>query len=464
MIAILAVAAALTAAPSPAADTIALPPPGMRITQPAQLRAFLRRVPSFSRQTHLACNSCHNGFPQLNAFGRLFKLNGYTLTGLASITAQQDSASPVKLQLSPISPFSVMAIINGTSTASATPESQSFTAEMPQELSLFAASEISPKMGIFSQFTYEDQSGTFGIDNVDIRFADHKQVGDRDVLYGITLHNNPTVQDVWNSSPAWGFPFTASEVAPSPSAATLIDDGLEQSVVGLGAYTLFGTDIYAELTGYVAAPQETALPLDASAENTPKNVAPYWRLALQHQYASTYVMVGTFGMASSIYPSGITGAVNKYTDVGLDAQVEQTAGKGLVIGRASFIHEKQTLTASVDAGDAANTSNTLKSYKLNVSWLPDLTNTFSAGIFGTTGTTDALLYPGGEVSGSRTGSPNSQGAILEYSTMPWLNVRLGAQYIAYQKFNGASSSYDIAPPGRKASDNNTFYLYLWFAY
>jgi len=45
-----------------------------------------------------------------------------------------------------------------------------------------------------------------------------------------------------------------------------------------------------------------------------------------------------------------------------------------------------------------------------------------------------------------------------------LNVRLGVQYIAYQKFNGGSTSYDLSSGGRNAKDNNTLYMYLWFAY
>src|SRR5215467_12369030 len=35
-------------------------------------------VPSYSRQTGLACSSCHYTPPELNAFGRKFKLDGYT--------------------------------------------------------------------------------------------------------------------------------------------------------------------------------------------------------------------------------------------------------------------------------------------------------------------------------------------------------------------------------------------------
>ena len=35
-------------------------------------------VPSYSRQTGLACNSCHYTPPELTPFGRKFKLEGYT--------------------------------------------------------------------------------------------------------------------------------------------------------------------------------------------------------------------------------------------------------------------------------------------------------------------------------------------------------------------------------------------------
>ena len=39
-------------------------------------------VPSFGRQTGLACEACHTAFPELTPFGRRFKLNGYVLDNL----------------------------------------------------------------------------------------------------------------------------------------------------------------------------------------------------------------------------------------------------------------------------------------------------------------------------------------------------------------------------------------------
>jgi len=89
----------------------------------------------------------------------------------------------------------------------------------------------------------------------------------------------------------------------------------------------------------------------------------------------------------------------------------------------------------------------------------------AAGYFQTTGTADAGLYAPTPVTGSATGSPNSSGVIGELSFMPWLNTRFGAQYVAYTKFNGATSGpsgYDGS--GRSASDNNTLYLYTWLMF
>ena len=42
---------------------------------------------------------------------------------------------------------------------------------------------------------------------------------------------------------------------------------------------------------------------------------------------------------------------------------------------------------------------------------------------------------------------------------PWFNSRLGLQYIAYNKFNGAK--YDFDGMGTNARDNNTVLVYLW---
>src|SRR5690242_18644283 len=115
-----------------------------RMIAPASLYAALaaahRRIPSFSRQTKLACSVCHYQFPQLTPFGRLFKLNGYTLTGLETIGQPSDSGSET-LKLAPIPPASAMLVTSLTRTAKAQPETQNNTASFPQQLSLFLAGQ-----------------------------------------------------------------------------------------------------------------------------------------------------------------------------------------------------------------------------------------------------------------------------------------------------------------------------------
>jgi hypothetical protein len=160
-------------------------------------------VPSFARQTKLSCDTCHRAFPELNAFGRDFKLNGYTLTGAQTIEAKQGERTT--LALLPIAPVSLMVQSSYTSVSEKLPGTQNGNVDFPQQLSLFLAGAITPHVGAFIQVTYDDQEASVGIDNTDIRFADRASILGKGVLYGVTLNNNPTVQDVWNSTPAWGF-------------------------------------------------------------------------------------------------------------------------------------------------------------------------------------------------------------------------------------------------------------------
>jgi hypothetical protein len=429
----------------------------------AAVRALrARHIPSFSRQTKLACNVCHYAFPQLTPFGRLFKLNGYTLTGLETI-AGGDTAHPT-LKLAPIPPASAMVIASLTHLKGAVPQTQNNTTAFPDELGVFLAGEVAPKVGAFVQFTYSGLDGSFGIDNTELRFASHGSLASKDLVYGVTLHNNPTMQDVWNTTPAWGFPFVASAVAPPAIASPLLDEALSQQVLGLGAYGLWNDLVYGELTVYRSAPQGSAAPLDSSARNVGRNVMPYWRVALQHQFGMTYVMAGSYGMVAELYPSGVTGPVDRFTDVGFDAQLEHRIGAGVLIGRSTYLHERQRLNAlaSETPPGAANRTNSLNVVRVNAAYVPSARFTATLGYFRTTGRADSVLYAPERVTGSRAGSPDTDGAIGEVDVNAWLNTRLGVQYVAYDKFNGASRSYDGA--GRRASDNDTLLVFAWIAF
>ena len=418
-------------------------------------------LPSYARQTGLACSACHYQFLTLTPFGRKFKLNGYTLTNLPSLVEKDSTTNGGRLGLSPFSLLSAMVTAAVTHTKDEVPDTQNDAVALPQELSGFLAGRITPKIGLFSQFTYAGADGAFGIDNVDIRFADKTTVGgSTEMAYGVTLNNNPAVQDLWNTTPAWGFPFIGSEGAPGGAASTLIDGGLSQNVLGLGGYTMVAKLVYAELSVYRSAFQGAAAP--SSTTGAIHGVAPYWRLALQKEWEHQYLMVGTFGLHTSLFPDVLTGPRNTYSDVGADAQFESKAGSGNVVVRGAWIHERQTLDATVAAGGSANATNTLKVLRLNASYYPRQWLGVSGGYFDTRGSTDAGLYAPDPVDGSASGSPKTNGFVGEVDFNPWENTRLGMQYTAYSNFNGGKTDYDGS--GRDAAGNNTLYAFAWLAF
>ena len=426
----------------------------------AYIASYGAHVPSFARQTGLACSSCHYQFLALTPFGRRFKLNGYTLTSKPSVT-ENDTESGGKLNLNPTSMVSGMITASLTDTKDDVPDTQNDATLLPQELSVFLAGRITDKVGMFTQFTYGGADGEFGIDNIDVRYANQTTVGNgTDLTYGVTLNNNPTVQDLWNTTPAWGFPYTGSEGAPTGAAGSVIDGGLEQNVLGLGGYALLGNLVYGEVTVYRSAFQGSAAP--SSATGAIHGVAPYWRLGLQKEWEKQYLMIGTFGMHTSMFPDALTGPRDGFTDVGVDGQFETAVGSGNLVARGTWIHERQTLDATMPAGGSANRKNTLNTFRFNTSYYPRQWLGLTGGYFQTTGTTDAVLYAPGPVDGSATGDPKTRGFIGEVDLNPWENTRLGVQYLAYSRFNGLSTNYDGF--GRDASGNNTLFLFLWLAF
>jgi hypothetical protein len=416
-------------------------------------------IPSFARQTNLPCTSCHTVFPELNTFGRFFKLSGYTLVGTTQI---KDSAGNVDVDLEKIAPVSLMVQAAYTHILKERPGTQNNTVSLPQQLSLLLGGEITSRIGGFIQVTYDDQGAAFAIDNIDLRYANQATLGSESVLYGVTLNNNPTVQDLWNSTPAWGFPYASSSVTASPLASTLLEGGLAQRVAGLEAYALLNSSLYGEFGAYRSAQQGGAHPPDSTSFGIITSLAPYWRFALQKQLDDQYVEIGTYGMAATMYPAGITGLTDKYLDAGFDLNYEKSLGTDRFILHGGIIHEKRTLDATFHSQRSLRQSLNLNSLRIVGNYYVHRQVGFSAGYFSTTGDEDTAFYAPAAFSGSATGSPDSKGIILEFDYLPWLNTKFSVQYVAYSMFNGSSKNYDGA--GRNASDNNSISFSTWIAF
>lgn len=425
-------------------------------------------IPSFARQTGYACADCHiGGFgPELTPQGREFKLRGY-------VGGSED------LKFWGLDRLSAMTTGSFTHTAQGQPggaakhygDNNNFALD---DASLFYGGRIYDHLGAFGQVTWDGIARQTSIDNVDIRYARPLNLLGSDLVAGLTLNNNPTSQDLWHTTPAWGFPFASSGLAPTPGAATVIEGTLAQRVTGLGAYLMWNDLVYAEITGYSALPKTTqdnlGLGLDEYVSN--KGIAPYWRLALQKTSDQQAMSIGTYGLYSRLYPGGVEQAgTDDYHDAAIDAQYQYLGDGRHIVGLyAAYIREDQNLDASKALGATANSHGRLETTRLTASY--HYLNTYGGALqfFQTTGSHDALLYTAGAIDGFRTASPNSRGYQLQLDLTPfgkenswlapWLNTRLALLYTHYVHFNGSSLNYDGS--GRDASDNDTIFLSAWF--
>ena len=425
-----------------------------------------RAVPSYSRQTGLPCSSCHYAPPELNAFGRTFKLEGYTFTTKAEVT-EDKSGHNSPLHLLEAFPLSVVFDTSFTSTKSPQPATQNGSFQFPQDVSLFLAGAWTSHVGSFVQVTYDTQGDNFSWDNTDIRYANHggKLFG-KPITYGITLNNNPTVEDLWNSTPAWGFPFVGSSAALGPSAGALINGGLAQDVAGVGGYAMWNDHWYLAATMYRSEHIGGAQPNDGVGFGLNiRGVAPYWRAAWQTSSKNNSLEIGTYGMHVKATPNGITGPTDSYTDWAADFQYDRTLPQfknDVLSFRGTYIRENSSQQATFGAGGAIQPGHRLNTAQANVEYHFGTKLSATAGIFDITGTADPLLFPQAAVSGSANGSPHSSGYTLNLAWWPEQNIDLAVEYTGYLRFNGAQTNYDGA--GRNASANNTVFLLARFVF
>ena len=429
-------------------------------------------LPIFARQTGQSCVACHAGgqFPELTPYGRFFKLTGYTLGTRTAL------------------PISVMGILSYTKIKNATSDTPSVdfaknANALFQTGSVFVGGKVTDNIGGFAQVTYDNYasqdpdslawSGHSHADNIDLRYADHFVDGKMDLIVGASLNNNPSLSDVWNTAPAWIQYVPTHFGVTGPSATPMIAQ-LGQQVVGLGAYVFWNRMVYAEVAGYQTAKGGFSfLKAGNTIGNRLQGSNPYARIALNTEWGPHNAMIGAFGMNADVYPDPLfaSGPVTHYRDRGIDAQYQYLLDPHTVTVQASYIREQSS--GGGDAGSSTNNSNTLNQLRLKASYIYRASWGGSLSYTSTTGSADDTLFPGTQpdsngdpipipLSGNVANTPTTRGWTPEVFWMPTQNIRLGAQYFMYDSYNGAHSNYDGA--GRDARDNNTLFVYGWFAY
>jgi hypothetical protein len=425
-------------------------------------------VPSFARQIGLTCNSCHTIYPELTPYGRHFKIMGYAM-----------SKSDKPYEFPP--PVTAVAKVSFTRTDRAQPKgsvedtwanvlntTQNNFFYIPQVLGLYYAGKIYYKFGALIQGNYDGVGNDFALDITDIRFGN--MIFGNKLMFGATIDNLPTLGDPWNSTPAWGFPYETSPVAPTPAASAVIDGALANQVGGVNLFVYLYKTLYLQAGAYRTAKSGITNILGAGTPTTTvvSDAAPYWRIALQRQWGKHSAEIGTYGLWTKIFPAGFShGATDRFTDIALDGQYQYISKRHVFSVQTTWIYESQHWNASFPMGSTGRDSSHLNTFKIN-------TNYYYRGRFGTlggtlsyfltTGNKDAVLYAPDSVDGSRSGSPDSDGFIVELDYLPFggrlqsFSPKVTAQYVIYNKFNGARSNYDGFD--RDASDNNTFFLLI----
>jgi len=393
-------------------------------------------VPSFARQTGMSCAVCHRtNYPELTSFGRNFKLNGYTLAGAKQIEASSE-LNKRGLKIDDPAPLSAMLITSLTQLANSG-GAQNNAIEFPQQFSLFYAGEITPNMGSFLQLTYAMADGSFGWDNSDIRYANHTSGG---TTYGIDFNNGPTIQDLWNSTAAWGFPYTGSDAAGGPTVSAMLNsDLLAQDSGGLGAYAMWGGNIYTELSLYKSTHQGTALPDNTSTTQTLSDFTPYVRVAYTKDSGDTNWMVGAYSMNAKLYPAGtVTGATDDYNDTAIDSQYQGTSWSA----HATYLTEQRNFNASGGSG-------TLTTMKVDGTYFIGEKTAATLAYVSTAGS------GGGTTVWNGVSKPDSAGITAQLTYVPYQNLKFGAQYNMYSMVDGSTAG---------ASDANNLYLMAWMMF
>lgn len=417
------------------------------------LSGMAEALPAFSRQTGDDCASCHvGGFgPQLTPHGMKFKMGGYT---------ESDGKSHV--------PVSAMVVANYTHLSKDLPDE-----EIPnhfdennnaaiQEVAGFLAGRLGEHVGSFSQVTYSGIDHTVALDNVDLRIVG--QLNDS-VNFGVSINNNPGVQDPFNTLPVWRAPFTSSDLTLGPDNAPLLDDQLGGTVYGATAYAYTESGLYGEVGLYHSFEPGPIYTFNLEPGMQIKGAAPYARIAWMKDMHKSAFSVGLVGMSAQLADYNSAGPKDKYTDVGLDANYQFLGNRSNICTLdMAYIHENRDINVMTNAGpgNTEKLSNTLNQFTLTASYYYAQTYGFTARYFNTTGSADDVLY-------QPTGKPDSSGYLLQWDVTPFgkesswqapnANVRVGLQYTGYNKVNGASKNYD--GQGRDAADDNSLALFVW---
>jgi hypothetical protein len=208
-------------------------------------------------------------------------------------------------------------------------------------------------------------------------------------------------------------------------------------------------------------------------------------------------MLGTSGMVAKVYNDPLDtsdpSTTHRFRDLGVDAQYQYLLDPHAVTVQFAYARSRHRYPGFL-AGQPVefvdplgnplaetNATDTTNVMRAKLTYVYQARYGGSLGFFNLTGSTNTAnqssgydpvtltitsdptaSVPSTRVSGNLSGNPATRGWTYEAFWTPVQYLRIGAQYTAYTRYNGASSNYDGF--GRNARDNNSLFLYVWGAY
>jgi hypothetical protein len=164
-------------------------------------------------------------------------------------------------------------------------------------------------------------------------------------------------------------------------------------------------------------------------------------------------MVGASGMWARIFDdptaTSDTSTVHHDRDTGIDTQYQYLLDPHTVTVQAAYMsshHRYSSADALAGMADTTHVFRTKATYVYQAKYGGSL----------------SWFDQGGSLADPAAGPLGTRGMTTEAFWTPIQYLRLGLQYTAYNRFEGASSDYNGA--GRNARDNNSLFLYAWVAY
>ena len=402
--------------------------------------------PAFTRQTGQNCIACHAGeqYSELTPFGSMFQSTGYTLGTRALPVGVMALARMSRLRNS-ISPDAAGDF-------------------QKAGVSLFQAGN--PVSGRWPG-SWAGEHGDPGHAGPSFVEAGH------DLAIGHALGSTPS-PTAWRGVPEW-IDYQQARFALTGMGAAPLMTQLGQQASGVSTYASWKNTLYVEIASIMSPNGMLSMSgqgLRDTVQLRLRGQNPYVRLAWTHGWGAHNAMLAVLAMNAGVEADRHNpgGPVTQYRDRAVDGQYQYLLGPHTLTAQLNLTRE------SIDGGDlsgiGANSSGTLRQFSLRGSYVYRGKFGASLGVSDTSGTSDAMLYSSAQASDlsgasgpalpgpSLVNSPAARIWIPELFWMPVNYLRLGAQYLSFRRFGGATHIDDSA--GRDAS--GTLLIYALGAY